>query len=343
MTQVIQVDSERPQQELIEHAAAVIRSGGLVAFPTETVYGLGADAMNESAVQRIFKAKGRPSDNPLIVHVADREMLGLVANDVSEKCERLVEKFWPGPLTLVLPRNPQVALSVSAGLQTIAVRMPKNEIALALIRAAATPIAAPSANLSGRPSPTSAVHVLDDLGGRIDVILDGGDTEIGIESTVLDVTGDPAVILRPGWITREMLSEVIGPVEHLASAEELRRSPGTRHRHYSPTARMVLIERGSAELIERVCKENLKEGSVGYIGHTPIAIDDLRFHAIRQQDSAEEYANLIYASLRELDKTGPRVIVVEGISEEGEGVAVMDRLRRAASEVIGNKRLANHL
>ncbi len=288
MTQVIQLDPENPQYEAIELASSIIRRGGLVAFPTETVYGLGADAMND--------------------------------------------------------RNPHLAPSVSAGLSTVAVRMPKNEIALALIRAAETPIAAPSANVSGRPSPTSAAHVLDDLGSRIDMILDGGPTNIGIESTVLDVTGDPPAILRPGWITREMLSEVIGPVDRSATAEELRRSPGTRHRHYSPTARVVLIERGSAQLIERVCKENLKAGSVGYIGHTRVAIDDQSFHSVlhsvRLSAHAEDYGNSIYAALRELDKADYRVIVVEGISEQGQGAAVMDRLRRAASEVIANDQVA---
>jgi len=340
MTQVIQLDHDRPQQEAIKLAAEIIRRGGLVAFPTETVYGLGADAMNEAAVQRIFEAKGRPADNPLIAHVASREMLDLVASDVSETADLLIAKFWPGPLTLVLPRNPHLAPSVSAGLSTVAVRMPKNEIALALIRAAETPIAAPSANVSGRPSPTSAAHVLDDLGSRIDMILDGGPTNIGIESTVLDVTGDPPAILRPGWITREMLSEVIGPVDRPATAEELRHSPGTRHRHYSPTARVVLIERGSAQLIERVCRENLKAGSVGYIGHTRIAIDDQSFHSVRLSAHAEDYGNSIYAALRELDKADSRVIVVEGISEQGQGAAVMDRLRRAASEVIANDQVA---
>ncbi|HJZ69931.1 MAG TPA: L-threonylcarbamoyladenylate synthase [Blastocatellia bacterium] len=336
MTEVLQLDPECPQHKAIERAAAIIQTGGLVAFPTETVYGLGADAMNETAVRRIFEAKGRPPDNPLIVHIASRGMLDLVANDISEKAERLVKKFWPGPLTLVLSRNSQIAPSVSAGLRTVAVRMPKNEIALGLIRASATPIAAPSANASGRPSPTSASHVLDDLGGRIDMILDGGTTNIGIESTVLDVSSDAPAILRPGWITREMLSEVIGPVDRSASAEELRRSPGTLHRHYSPRARVVLIERGSLKRIEQLCREHLKQGSVGYIGHTPVDIDDESFHYIPLRERADDYGSSIYASLRELDQTSPRVIIVEGISEEGEGAAVMDRLRRAASEVIVN-------
>jgi len=333
MTQVLHLDQERPQQETIELAASIIRNGGLVAFPTETVYGLGADAMNENAVRKIFEAKGRPSDNPCIVHVDGREMLDRVAGAVPAKAERLIQKFWPGPLTLVLERRPEVAPSVSAGLSTVAVRMPGSGIALEMIRAARTPVAAPSANASGRPSPTTAAHVLEDLGGRIDLILDGGTTNIGIESTVLDVTTDPPMILRPGWITQEKLSEMIGPIERADSGEELRRSPGTRHRHYSPRARVVLIEQGSPGFIEQVCRDHLKEGAVGFAGHSAVEIDDPNFSAIRLGSNAKDYAHSIYATLRQLDKKDPRVIIVEGISEAGEGAAVMDRLRRAASAI----------
>ncbi len=333
MTQVLELDPQRPQQEAIELAASIIRNGGLVAFPTETVYGLGADAMNENAVRKIFEAKGRPADNPCIVHVDSRDRLDRVAGGVGDKAERLIQKFWPGPLTLVLERKPEVAPSVSAGLSTVAARMPGNRIALELIRAARTPVAAPSANASGRPSPTTAAHVFEDLGGRIDLILDGGTTNIGIESTVLDVTTDPPMILRPGWITQEMLSEAVGPIERAASEEELRRSPGTRHRHYSPRARVVLIEDGSPELLERVCREHLKNGGVGFAGHSSVEIDDPNFYAIRLGSNAKDYAHSIYATLRQLDKKDPRVIIVEGISEAGEGAAVMDRLRRAASAI----------
>jgi len=337
MTQVIQLDPDHPQRDAIEHAASIIRSGGLVAFPTETVYGLGADAMNEPAVQKIFKAKARPADNPVIVHVGDREMLNLVATGVNKKAERLIERFWPGPLTLVLSRRSEVAPSVSAGLSTVAVRMPSNNIALALVRRAHTPIAAPSANLSGKPSPTTAEHVIEDLSGRIDLILDGGQTDIGIESTVLDVTTDPPVILRPGWITENMLKGLIGPIAHSTSDEELRRSPGTRHRHYSPRARVLLIESGSRESIEQVCTKHLSEGAVGFIGHTCVAIDNPAFHSIQVGEHAEDYAHSIYAALRELDKENPRVIVIEGISDGDEGASVMDRLRRAAAEVAGQQ------
>lgn len=333
MTQVIKLDPSRPQPETIQLAATIIRHGGLVAFPTETVYGLGADAMNEQAIEKVFEAKGRPADNPLIVHIGDRAMLDLVASEINDQAEQLIQTFWPGPLTLVLNRKPEVAPSVSAGLPTVAARMPRNEIALALIRASGTPLAAPSANLSGRPSPTIAAHVLDDLSGRIDMILDGGSTNIGIESTVLDVTTHPPVILRPGWITQEVLSGVIGEVKRATSDEELRRSPGTRHQHYSPRARLILIEEGSPALLESVCRDELKHGAVGYIGHTRVVMNDASFSPIQIGGRAEDYARAIYPALRELDKRNPRVIVVEGISGTGEGAAVMDRLRRAASAI----------
>ena len=333
MTQVIRLDSDHPQPETIAQAASLIRLGCLVAFPTETVYGLGADAMNEGAIQRLFEAKGRPADNPLIVHIWHREMLDVVAADISARVETLIDRFWPGPLTLVLKRHPKVPATVSAGLLTVAVRMPANTIAIELIRSADSPIAAPSANISGRPSPTTAAHVLEDLDGRIDLILDGGPTSVGIESTVLDVTSDEPLILRPGAITREMLGEVIGGVAQAKSAETLGRSPGTRHRHYSPSARVILVEHESTVRLEQLCRQYVSRGAVGFIGHTPIAIDDANFKAIIVEATAEAYAHSIYSALRELDQPDAIVIIVEGISEEGAGAAVMDRLRRAATEV----------
>jgi L-threonylcarbamoyladenylate synthase len=333
MTQVIKLDSERPQVEAIERAAAIIRNGGLVAFPTETVYGLGADAMSERAAQKIFEAKGRPADNPLIVHVGHRNEVERAADNVSDKAWSLIEKFWPGPLTLVLKRRPEVAPTVSAGLPTVAVRMPGNAIAIELIRKAGTPIAAPSANLSGRPSPTTAAHVLADLRGRIDMILDGGATNIGIESTVLDMTGAAPVVLRPGWITREQIEEVAGPTGSAANEDQMRRSPGARHRHYSPQARVILIESGSNQSIVHLLKEYLEHGAVGFIGHTRIDIDEPGFHSVILENSARDFARALYSALREMDERGASAIIVEGITETGEGAAVMDRLRRAATEI----------
>ncbi|MBI3654628.1 MAG: threonylcarbamoyl-AMP synthase [Acidobacteria bacterium] len=332
-TTLLQINAEQPQADFIAQAAAIIRRGGLVAFPTETVYGLGADAMNEAAVQKIFQAKGRPSDNPLIVHVSSQAMLHRVAKEISAKAEALMEKFWPGPLTLVLQRREAVAPTVSAGLHTVAVRMPHHKIALALLEQAATPIAAPSANTSSRPSPTTAAHVLEDLHGRIEMILDGGPTNIGIESTVLDVTGDVPVMLRPGWVTPELLAEIVGDVQQAMAIDELKRSPGTRYRHYSPRARVVLLENAAPELLQQTCVELLKNERVGLISKTPVFIDDFRFTAILLADSAADYARRIYSAMRELDENQAAVIVIEGINATGVGAAVMDRLRRAASTI----------
>jgi L-threonylcarbamoyladenylate synthase len=261
-------------------------------------------------------------------------MVELIARQIDQRAQLLMARFWPGPLTLVLERNPGVAQTASAGLNTIAVRMPKNAVALQLIETARTPIAAPSANTSGRPSPTSAEHVARDLGGKIEIILDGGITNIGIESTVLDLTADPPAILRPGWITREMIAELIGRVETAASGEKLKRSPGTRYRHYSPRARLILIEATASESINQVCSRMLERGTIGFIGHTRPSIGDPNLLSIILADNPEDYARSIYAALRELDQRGTAAIVVEGIDDAGQGAAVMDRLRRAASEII---------
>jgi L-threonylcarbamoyladenylate synthase len=329
-TRILKLDPANPDREPIQQAAALIRAGRLVAFPTETVYGLGADAMNEAAVQRIFAAKDRPADNPLIVHVSARAMLDVVASGISSQAEKLIERFWPGPLTLVLARKPEVAPSVSAGLNTVAVRMPGNRIALALIEAAETPLAAPSANSSGSPSPTRAQHVAADLSQKIDLILDGGETDIGIESTVLDMTCNPPAVLRPGWITRDALADSIGVDIRSAAAGRERHSPGTRHRHYTPRARVLLLEVQGGLEAEEVTKEALARGKVGFIGYSAIDFEDAKLRVVKLEDSPASYAHSIYAAMRELDEWGAEVIIVEAIDERDEGAAVMDRLRRAA-------------
>jgi L-threonylcarbamoyladenylate synthase len=333
MTLVLPVTPESPDDESLARAASVIQSGGLVAFPTETVYGLGADAMNESAVQKIFRAKGRPADNPLIVHVYTREMLDRVALMPGNKAELLIDMYWPGPLTLVFNRRAEVAPSVSAGLDTVAVRMPDHPVALAFISRAGTPLAAPSANRSGRPSPTSAAHVMADLDGRIDLVLDGGSTNIGIESTVLDVTADPPTILRPGWITEEHLTRVIGRVRSSPDEAQLMRSPGTRYRHYSPRARMILCKGGDRDQIDMLCRDLPDRFKIGFVGYTRPRVENPNLHTIILDANAIDYGRRLYSVLRELDDRGIDVIIVEAISEQGEGMAVMDRLRRAASEV----------
>ncbi|MGE5554121.1 MAG: L-threonylcarbamoyladenylate synthase [Betaproteobacteria bacterium] len=255
-TKVVRVDPDHPAPAALAEAGKVLRQGGLVAFPTETVYGLGANALDPAAVGKIFIAKGRPADNPLIVHVAERESLAELVADVPEVGRALMDQFWPGPLTLVLPKSAQVPGGVTAGLPTVAVRMPDHEVALGLIAAAGVPVAAPSANRSGRPSPTTAAHVWEDLQGRVELILDGGPTGVGVESTVVDVTGSVPALLRPGGVGLEELRRVAGEVavDPALSGKgvEHPRSPGMKYKHYAPQAPLMLIEPGPASSPERV-------------------------------------------------------------------------------------------
>ena len=248
-TLLFKVDAENPDPTIIQTAADIIRKGGLVAFPTETVYGLGADALNGEAVLALFAAKKRPLDNPPIVHVADLKEVGRLVLEVPPKAKVLMEKFWPGPLTLIFKRSNLVPKVTVAGLDTVAIRMPKHKVALELIRQSRCPIAAPSANLAGKPSPTTAQHVYEDLNGRIDAILDGGATNIGVESTVVDLSVDPPMLLRPGGTPYEALKKVLGDLKlhpFVEAEQELSiqqiRSPGMKHKHYAPKAEVILVE-----------------------------------------------------------------------------------------------------
>jgi L-threonylcarbamoyladenylate synthase len=333
MTRVVAVDPTTPDRAAIAQAAAIIRAGQLVAFPTETVYGLGSDGLNPVAIGRLYAVKGRPPDNPLILHIASPDQLPLVAADIPAMAHRLVRAFWPGPLTLILPKTSGVPDLATAGLTTVAVRMPAHPVALGLIDAAKTPLAAPSANRSGLPSPTTARHVLDDLHGRIPLILDAGPTRIGLESTVLDVTCTPPVILRPGGIAREDIEAVVGHLPQGASAAQRRRSPGTRYRHYSPRARVWLVEDAQVEALQAAVAKALQHSErVGCLLHR-LGHDSLPppVEVIRLSGSVADYAQGLFSALRALDRLGLDVIVVEGVQERGLGVAVMDRLRRAAS------------
>ncbi|MGH2373972.1 MAG: L-threonylcarbamoyladenylate synthase [bacterium] len=339
-TRLISVDSERPDPAVIRDAAATLVSGGLVAFPTETVYGLGADAFNAKAVERIFEVKGRPADNPIIVHLADASALPSVVASVPEAAGTLISRCWPGPLTLVLPAAPTVPAVTRGGLPTVAVRVPAHPVAHALIRSAGRPIAAPSANRSGRPSPTTARHVATDLDGTIDIILDGGPTPVGVESTVVDLTERSPTLLRPGGVPLETLEKLLGPVvvAPRAWAPALNRSPGTRYRHYAPRAQVVLIEaeasRVATELAASVYHLWDKGLRVGVMVTSEAAASVPLGAVVRimgsRADPGAVAANL-FAQLRELDDAGLNAIVVEGIAEHGVGRAVMDRLRRAAS------------
>ena len=332
-TRIAVIDPVAPDATAVAEGAAVIRAGQLVAFPTETVYGLGADGLNPMAMGRIYAVKGRPPDNPLILHLASHDQLPLLASEVPEIAQVLMRAFWPGPLTLILPKTARVPDLATGGLATVAVRMPAHPVAQALIRASETPLAAPSANRSGRPSPTAAQHVLDDLNGAIPLILDGGPTAIGVESTVLDVTCSPPILLRPGGIPQETIEAIIGPLQKTADISLHRRSPGTRYRHYSPRARVVLLEEASTETLQREVTAALRQHHrVGCLLHR-LELAEVPPGVIleRSGGGVVDYARTLFAGLRKLDALGVEVIIVEGVAEKGLGVAVMDRLRRAAS------------
>jgi L-threonylcarbamoyladenylate synthase len=314
----------------VRRGAEVIRVGGLVAFPTETVYGLGADALSESAVARIFEAKERPRGNPVIVHLASADALESVATRVPSRAREIAARFWPGPLTLVLARARAVPLITTGGLETVAVRVPSHPVARALIEASGRPIAAPSANRSGRPSPTRAEHVRQDLDGRIELILDGGPTPVGVESTVLDISTEPPMLLRPGGITLDALRECLGTVEVLGSDDEAAgRSPGLRYRHYAPRAQVIIIEAGTGE---RVVAPWLEAGRpVALMTQRSVSLERPGLRVKTMPEDLGAYARDLFAVLRELDSTGVEGIFVEAVAEEGMGLTIMDRLRRAAS------------
>ncbi|MCW4020143.1 MAG: L-threonylcarbamoyladenylate synthase [Candidatus Bathyarchaeota archaeon] len=342
-TIVLNVNREEPEMVKIREAAAVIRSGGLVAFPTETVYGLGADALNPNAVARIYAAKKRPLDNPIIVHVARKEDIHILSEEAPKSANKLMEAFWPGPLTLVLKASRIVPKATTGGLETVAIRMPSFKVALALIRESAVPIAAPSANLAGKPSPTTAQHVERDLGGRIDLILDAGPTEVGVESTVLDLTTTPPQVLRPGGVPYEELKDVLGRVELHPSVVADRsvrlvkvRSPGVKHKHYAPNAEIVVVEgRLDAavmkvqELADHYMEMSRKVGI--------LATDETEFryraNVIKCLGSRKDLATMarnLFRLLREFDEEEVDVIVAEGVPQRGLGLAVMNRLRKAS-------------
>ncbi|MFO7180388.1 MAG: L-threonylcarbamoyladenylate synthase [Pseudomonadota bacterium] len=312
----------------IERAVSVLKSGGLVAFPTETVYGLGADATNPDAVRRIFEAKGRPASHPLIVHVADAGALVDLARDVPPAATALAERFWPGPLTLVLERSARVLREVTGGQPTVAIRVPAHPVALALLRAFGGPVAAPSANRFGAVSPTTAEHVRRDLGARVDLVLEGGPAEVGLESTIVDVTSDPPRILRPGGIPNEAVAAALGLAEDaLGLGASGVRAPGMLPSHYAPRAKLVLTT--PEELTARAGELGRAGLRVGVfapgIANVPGASA-----LIPAPAEPEAYARALYASLRELDEAADVILVVPP-KERGIGVAVLDRLRRAAA------------
>ena len=327
-------------QEALERAAAILRGGGLVAFPTETVYGLGANALDATAVARIFAAKERPSWDPVIVHIAnDAELAGLTVG-IPETAMKLIGFYWPGPLTLLLPRSPAVPEIVTAGRAMVGVRMPRHNVALELIRRAGVPVAAPSANRFGHISPTSAEHVLADLDGRIDAILDAGPTDYGVESTVLDPCSDPMIIYRPGAVTLDRIRRIAGPVELYRDARaaeakppEALPSPGVGLRHYAPNARLVLVEGELDQLPARLADaaRGLAGERIGVMlpAGVPAPVGVAAVFAWGRWADPEEMAHALYAGLRELDAIGCTAILCPLPPDEGIGAAIRDRLSKA--------------
>lgn len=349
MTRVLRVDAVSPQADVVAHAAEVIRRGGLVAFPTETVYGLGAHALDPRAVARIFAAKGRPSTDPVIVHVATGAAVEHVARDVPEVATRLAHAYWPGPLTLVLPRHRAVPDLVTAGLDTVAVRVPAHPVAQALLQASGVPIAAPSANRFSRPSPTQAAHVLADLDGVVDVVLDGGLTTIGVESTIVDCSRTPPVLLRHGGVTLEQLRAHVPDLlvaSRQGSADVAQVAPGQLRRHYAPRAPLTLFI-GAAEAVQArlgvEARTRVGKGQrVGILAPdedvlalapvlaAPAASGRVLLQGIGRRAVPEEIAQRLFAGLRALDAQTPDVILAADVGPEGIGAAIRDRLTRAA-------------
>ncbi|KAB0441247.1 MULTISPECIES: L-threonylcarbamoyladenylate synthase [Lysinibacillus] len=330
------VDSNVNSQINYTQAVDILNAGEVVAFPTETVYGLGAVATNDVAVKKIFEAKGRPSDNPLIVHVGTKEEVTNYIEHISDIAKQCMDLFWPGPLTLVMPAKPNVlAQSVTAGLSTVGIRMPDHPVALALLQQLQKPLAAPSANRSGKPSPTEAIHVLDDLGGYIPYILDGGSTGIGLESTVLDVTHEPPVILRPGGITKEMLEAKIGPVIQPTKIEqkleETPKAPGMKYTHYAPNAPVYLINCHDGEVSKAVQQLQQQGHAVALLAPENFQHSKADFYfSVGEEGSKEEMGASLYHALRACDKTTATVILATTTSTEGVGAAIMNRLEKAS-------------
>jgi L-threonylcarbamoyladenylate synthase len=348
MTLILKVDPLNPDPASIRKAVDILRSGGLVAFPTETVYGLGALVFNEQAARKVYIVKNRPFDNPLIIHISSLEMLDTVATNIPEKALRLAEKFWPGPLTLILPRNKSVPKVVSGSLDTVAVRMPAHPVALALIKEAGEPIAAPSANLAGKPSPTTAEHVIQDLYGKIDAIIDAGETLYGVESTIINILSSPPVLLRPGAIPVEEIERVLGErvlvPNYARGLGEARTAlaPGMRYKHYAPETPLVLIDPVSGDLEALVEKMMLavneylgKYSKVCVVASKELAdfyrsIRGVHVVEIGSRANMFEVAKNLFKTLRMLDEMQCDVGIVEGFEERGLGLTVMNRLRKAS-------------
>lgn len=328
------------RQEELKRAATILKDGGLVAFPTETVYGLGGNGLQPEAAKKIYEAKGRPSDNPLILHISKMEELEGIASEIPDCAYPLMEAFWPGPMTLIFHKKDCVPYETTGGLETVAVRMPNHEAARALIEQAGIPIAAPSANTSGRPSPTTAEHVREDLDGRIDMIIDGGAVGIGVESTIIDLTEEVPVILRPGHITKKMLEAVIGEVHTdpgLVDETVRPKAPGMKYRHYAPKAKMIVFEGETKEVIAEINRRAAQyaKEKVGILA-TDESVQQYHYGQVLSVGSrrSQTIEQGLYRVLREFDHKGVDVILSESFSREDKGEAIMNRLLKAAGHCV---------
>ncbi len=339
-TLIKEIDINKPDQDLISLFATMLADGKTVIFPTETVYGLGANALDEDAATKIYQAKGRPSDNPLLVHVADKEDVYDLVENIDDRAKLLMDKFWPGPLTIVFKKKDIIPDRTSGGLDTVAIRMPSDQVARDLIRQAGVPIAAPSANISGRPSPTKPEHIIRDMDGRVDGILVGGPCDYGVESTIIDLSEDLAMVLRPGSITLEMLGEVLGRVDLDPSLknkdDNIRaKAPGMKYKHYSPQAQVYIVKaddlEGFAERVDSLCEDNAKKGLK--IGVMTMNYDHHSYQAkvFDLGGSDTEVAKNLFDSLISLDRESIDIAYVPYFEERGIGVAIMNRLKKAAA------------
>ncbi|MFP4478702.1 MAG: L-threonylcarbamoyladenylate synthase [Candidatus Izemoplasmatales bacterium] len=323
---------------IIRQSADVIKAGGLVVFPTETVYGIGANALSEDAAKKIYLVKGRPSDNPLIVHIGRQEDVYLYASQVSRDAQLLMEAFWPGPLTLVLRKTDRIPNEITGGLDTVAIRFPSNEIAQDIILSSGLPICAPSANISGTPSSTTFDHVFNDLNGKVDVIIDGGQSSGGLESTVLDMTGESPVILRPGSITKSMIEETLGKTvetpDTFVDDQSVPKAPGMKYKHYAPIGEVTILD-GTHEQIKNYI-ENLDKGSIGVIGSNELCalLEDYHTFKLGPIDDIQTIGKNLFLALRTMDEGNIQEIYIEAIKDQELGIAIMNRLLKAADKKI---------
>ena len=342
-TKVIKINRNHIEKDLIEEAGKLLASGALVAFPTETVYGLGGDGLKEDVAQKIYRAKGRPSDNPLILHISDLSALEVLAVDIPELAYHLAEKFWPGPLTMILKKSAIVPYAVTGGLETVAIRMPSDEVAREIIKASGTYIAAPSANSSTRPSPTKAEHVIEDLFGKVDMIVDGGSCDIGLESSIIDLSGEVPMILRPGFITKEDFEEIVAKVEYdkAVLAKKIQESvvakaPGMKYRHYAPKGQITIVE-GTKEKVAKTINVLVREAEQKGLCSAVLCTEETKeyyeckhIYSLGSIKQEKEMGARLFDILRSFDSDGMQVIYSESFEQTKLAGAIMNRLRKAA-------------